>query len=407
MGFYLNMLRENDEMLGNTGFDDDMIHDSDDKYTVELKDVAQTIEDINADYADQSSQEELDGQDLSANPVEENAMALYEAEYNWNLIMKTIATREISEAARGREMVMESVDIKGFFTKVKDFFVKMFKKITAIVKQWLANASAMFRTNKSFVEKYGKDIDKGIDALYASGDVVKLKGYPFTKVNDDIPKMLEAIQDANAGSDEAIKKLIDVISKSDTIKLDDSQKLDITGGKEPDAIRSKFLGDGNGKVSAADFATEMKKYYLGATEKKNLTKQECKNMKIKETLESSNSTIKSIKDAYSKVKKGFESLLSSLNRLQKAMESKKSTNAGNEAIGSVTKYISKEKECKAAVQTGVTTVMRMIKIRQSQARRIGNAAIMALNKGKRKSEVDKLNGKAVGESGFFGGLDLI
>ena len=115
MAFYLNMLREEEEMLGNTGFDPDAVATPDDKYAIELKDVAQTVEDLNAARAEESSEEELDGQDLHEDPVAECMIAIYESEHNWNAIMQAIGSREMLEAARGREMVMEAVDVMGFF----------------------------------------------------------------------------------------------------------------------------------------------------------------------------------------------------------------------------------------------------------------------------------------------------
>ena len=103
MGIFVDALREETEFLDNTGFDGGAVANPDDKYEVELNDVAKAVEDINQNYADQSSQEELDGQDLEEDPVSECMIAIYESEHNWNLIMNALAMREVNEAAIGRE----------------------------------------------------------------------------------------------------------------------------------------------------------------------------------------------------------------------------------------------------------------------------------------------------------------
>ena len=208
MSFYLQMLREEEEFMGNTGFDDNMIGDPNgkDKYEVDIQDVADVIEDINADYVDQSSQDELDGQDLAEDPVNECMIAIYESEHNWNQIMQAIGTKELLEAFKGREMVMEAVDVKGFFTSVKNFFVKMWKKFTAIVKNWIDNAMAAFRTNKSFMTKYGSKLQAGKEAYEKDKTNKAFKGYNFKadknfgeKVANDI--VAEAKKNANSTRD--------------------------------------------------------------------------------------------------------------------------------------------------------------------------------------------------------------
>ena len=91
--------------------------------------------------------------------VEECAIALAESEYNWNLIWKAVGTRELHEAATGKSAIMTENAVTDFFKKVKDFFVKLFKKITAFFKNWLDNALVVFRTNDSFVKKYASKLE--------------------------------------------------------------------------------------------------------------------------------------------------------------------------------------------------------------------------------------------------------
>ena len=66
---------------------------------------------------------------LIGDPVAEAFDIMYEAEYNYNQIMKCIGIHEISEASMGRELVLEAEDSKGFFARVKEILTKMFARI--------------------------------------------------------------------------------------------------------------------------------------------------------------------------------------------------------------------------------------------------------------------------------------
>ena len=56
MGIYYDMLREEDELMGNTGFDQGAVVGPDDEYTVQLNDIAKAVEDLNDERADESEQ---------------------------------------------------------------------------------------------------------------------------------------------------------------------------------------------------------------------------------------------------------------------------------------------------------------------------------------------------------------
>lgn len=416
MSFYLQMLREEEEFMGNTGFDPDMIGNPDgkDKYEVEIQDVADVIEDINADYADQSAQEELDGQDLAEDPVNECMIAIYESEHNWNQIMQTIGSREVLEAARGREMVMEAVDIKGWLETAKNFFVKMWKKFTAIVKNWIDNAMAKFRTNKSFIEKYGSKLVDGKKAFDADSKSKQFKGYKFENNAINLVK----------GSDAAIKTILDDCKTNVTgteewarntmsnLNKDfdfGSYKSNMT--LNPEVTRGKLALKGkDSPLSADEYRKALKEAYFGSAEKVTLKKDDaCMSVTyLQNVLKTGNKDVADIKKVYKETKKAFDTTIKALNKLQSAMsKTGDASEARSKAVNYVTGMIQREKDVKAAITLSSSMLMKAIHAQKAQARKVANAYIYALNKKTRKGKIDAADGKTVAESGFFGALDLI
>lgn len=411
MGIFVNALREETEFLDNTGFDAGAVTDPDDKYEVELNDVAKAVEDINQNYADQSSQEELDGQDLDSNPVEECMISIYESEHNWNLIMNTLAMREVHEAAMGREVVMESVDIKGFFEKVKQFFVKMWKKITAVVQQWISNVAVVLKTNKQFMNKYGKDLQKGYDAYYADSGYKNFKGYKFSSALDKAAMigLFNGMKVADE-TQQSVNKLITAI-KSGLHSHGTVGSYAAEDKYDPDKVRGGFVGENS--VTAGDFTKTLKEKWFGSENKETLSKNDaCLSVDFISSVLKSDMKMTDVRKAYNDMKKSFNTLLKSLGDLEKAINgSHKEGKADEEtsnAITNVSKWSSNVKECKNAAHIALTTFMRCSHARTAQCRRIANAYMFALNKKTRKGKFDAADGKKVSESaGFFSNLEMI
>ena len=405
MSFYLNMLREEEDMLnGNTGFDPDAVATPDDKYAIELDNVAQTVKDLNTARAEESSDEELDGQDLHEDPVAECMIAIYESDHNWNVIMQTIGTRELSEAVRGREMVMEAVDVKGFFEKAKQFFVNLFKKITGIIKNWIGNASAAFRTNKSFVQKYGKKLAEGQRAYEADPKNKQFKGYDF-KDTKGVVEFVKANELANANMLKVVNSLTSQInSGTDSYSAVASLKGD--AGE----FRAKLCGMGSGSVDAGEFRKKLKAAYYGGDEPKTLSGDTVSAKHLIDVLSTDNKDIQDIKKAYSTMKKGFDDTLKALRSLESAIS--KSGEKGNygearsNAMTAVSAYIQTNKDMKNAGSLSLTTMLKAIRAEKAQCRKIANAYIFALNKSDRKASENK-DKKPVGEGGFLSGIELI
>ena len=411
MSFYLNMLREEEDMLsGNTGFDDSLVANSDDEYETDLKKTAEIIEDINADYSDQSSQPELDAQDLQENPVEECAMMIFESQYNWNTIMRAIGTKELLENARGREMVMEAVDVKEFFNKIKEFFVKMWKKFTAYVKNWIDNAMALFRTNKSFVQKYGAKFADGKKAYEADPDKKPMKGYNFKAKYGSFDTQLKmAVEGAQENANLVAKKVGDLSAAVSSGNFDRANELNVAHNTE--RLRGRLCGKSD-EISADSFRKELKIAYFGSEEKETLKDDALNPETIKKSLENSNKDVKDIKKVYDNAKKAFDATLKGLKRLEDAIrKSSADASEGKSAtMNAVVRSMSIEKDNKAAITMSGNMLMKAMKAQKAQCRRVANAWIFALNKSTRKGKIDKLdkqNASAMLGGGFLSNVELI
>ena len=411
MSFYLNMLREEEDMLsGNTGFDDSLVANSDDEYETDLKKTAEIIEDINADYSDQSSQPELDAQDLQENPVEECAMMIFESQYNWNTIMRAIGTKELLENARGREMVMEAVDVKEFFNKIKEFFVKMWKKFTAFVKNWIDNAMALFRTNKSFVQKYGAKFADGKKAYEADPDKKPMKGYNFKAKYGSFDTQLKmAVEGAQENANLVAKKVGDLSAAVSSGNFDRANELNVAHNTE--RLRGRLCGKSD-EISADSFRKELKIAYFGSEEKETLKDDALNPETIKKSLENSNKDVKDIKKVYDNAKKAFDTTLKGLKRLEDAIrKSSADASEGKSAtMNAVVKSMNIEKDNKAAITMSCSMLMKAMKAQKAQCRRVANAWIFALNKSTRKGKIDKLdkqNASAMLGGGFLSNVELI
>lgn len=406
MGFYVTALRENEEFMGNVGFNDDMIGEPGGEYAAELDDVAQIVKDINADYADQSSQEELDGQDLADDPVEECAIALAESEYNWNLIWKAVGTRELHEAATGKSAIMTENAVTDFFKKVKDFFVKLFKKITAFFKNWLDNALVVFRTNDSFVKKYASKLEKGKKAFDDSGK--SIKGYDFAKAKNSgrygAKLYMDAVSNTSKKELEALKEIKAGVKTSDsTAKIEAMTK-------DSDKIRGYYCGQGfkDSGVSESDYRDTLKVAYFGSEDKEALSGEVLSTKYILDVLKNSKSNISETKKTFEAVKKHFNSAVSICNEIEKVIAGKKykdnDENANNQAglMTAASKLTTFMKRSRSDSSTAFSMYLKYLKAETAQARKVGNAYIMSLNKSDRQSKIDKLS-----DSTVFGNIQMI
>lgn len=106
-----------------------------------------------------------------------------ESEANYNAIMQAVGVAELAVfESTGMEMVYEAGDVKGFFGKMKEFFLNLWEKIKGLFKKFFAMFDSYVKNDKDFVNKYKKDI------LSANTKGFKYKGFNFTLDAVDVEK---------------------------------------------------------------------------------------------------------------------------------------------------------------------------------------------------------------------------
>lgn len=390
MGIYRDMLREEDELMGNTGFDQGAVVGPDDEYTVQLNDIAKTVEDLNDARADESEQKELDGQDLESNPVEECAIAIYESEHNWNKIFRAMGEHELHEAARGNDVIMEAVDIKAWFTKIKEWFVQKWKSVTGIVQRWLGKARSVFKKNKSFVEKYADKIRKGAPLFEGT-----MEGFSF-KGNLDV---------ATALSQQA--KDIDINIENLKNATEKNHVASLKGAKAAN-IRGQLLGQSD-PVEADGFAKKMNDALFGAEPRQKMPPNKAGTPTdpqwIIDVLSDKEASITNVMKAYNDARKAYNKLFKELKSIEKA------ATANSFTVGECTKLIAEKKEVKNAQMIAMTTAMKYLMARKQQALIFAHKYISAVpaekkEKGAKKPEAKQESARLV-DGGFLAGLNFI
>ena len=108
-------------------------------------------------------------------------IAAAESAANQNAFMKAIALQELAsmEQYGDTEVMYESVNIKGIFEKIKEFFKKIIEKVHKIFHTFVAKMSSWFGNNNNFAKKYEKEIVKNWSQI--SNDF-EFKGYHFTGI---------------------------------------------------------------------------------------------------------------------------------------------------------------------------------------------------------------------------------
>ena len=184
---------------------------------------------------------------LVGEPLEEAYTMIYEAEYNYNQIMKCIGINELKSYSEGNVFVFTEADTNGFFTKIKDFFRRAFERVTEWFHKLIKSISDALNADKQFVKKHADVIKKGYESIgvdetidsyefknlasttdsakesnYFSQDDPTAMYYRFKKEYDDgntvspdhNPEMVEkdsldrmGIYDLNLGDDTSMKNL--------------------------------------------------------------------------------------------------------------------------------------------------------------------------------------------------------
>lgn len=182
-------------------------------------------------------------------------IAAAESAANQNAFMKAIALQELAsmEQYGNTEVMYESVNIKGIFEKIKAFFKKIIEKVHKIFHTFVAKMSSWFGNNKSFAQKYEKEIVKNWSKV--SNDF-EFKGWKFKK-DKLLKEVAESKNTLKVASDygETMRSLMDGTSLSNAIdNYDGSDETKVKQLRDDlddikDHIRKQFIEKGFDNIS--------------------------------------------------------------------------------------------------------------------------------------------------------------
>jgi hypothetical protein len=201
----------------------------------------------------------------SFNYHELGIIAASEIATNHNAFMKSIALSELAavEQTGSTDVLYESVDIKGFFDKIKNFFSKVIEKIHKIFHTFIAKMSSWFGNNEKFVKTYQKEVTDNWGKVKSDWTY---KGYNYhnalhTKTTSSSLKL-----DVTAGSNiikqilsdntaDALKNLVTTTAVRDNGQNNDITQ-DLAGLKEKlDAVRGGVRAEMITKIESGKMPT--------------------------------------------------------------------------------------------------------------------------------------------------------
>lgn len=309
-----------------------------------------------------------------SNDIEESAAAIIaQNEANYTNIMKSIGITELSiYESTGTEMIYESANIKGFFSKIKEFFVKLWNKIKGMFKKFFMLIASYTMKDKDFINKYKKDL------LRVNTRDLTINGYNFTNLNWSVATASNDINDK-------MKKGV-IIDSFEKISKDDAEKINAAyeNNDREDIIeemRAAAIGDKNGKFDESEFTQELFEYFRDRED----SPSELTNISISTELSIISGSSKeesNAKKAFKATEKEINNILKSLDKVEK--EALKSVPTKNDqaktdesativkAASNVNSYI----HAKMNILTKVNgAFLRAIKDRNRQAKAICVKAI--------------------------------
>ena len=273
-------------------------------------DLDQVEKDIAGENGIAAHQDEVeDAQEgMIGDPIEEFAMIMYESEYNYNQIMESIGMAELREASMGRELIYESVDIKGFFEKVKKWLVSMFEKLTQAVRKLLAKLDFQAKADKKFVTQNAVRIRAGEKMADWAAE-----GYVFADLKFSGKSASNEIK-------KEVRETLDSI-KAGKFTNNDIDNTDYLGTAGLKSIY-KCVGEGFGLntyyENIEDFKEDIRKKLFGNDGKKVSLKGKISVDDVIKTLQETRETTQ-IREAYENVKKGYKANLGAIKEWERAV----------------------------------------------------------------------------------------
>ena len=242
-------------------------------------------------------------------PGLEGAYAIVaESEANYNAIMQAVGVAELAVyESTGYEMVYEAGDVKGFFGKVKEFFMNLLEKIRGLFKKFFAMFDSHIKNDKDFVNKYKKHL------LSVNTKNFKYKGFNFSIDAVDVNKADSAIDGVipSGSTSGNLASLQAEIAKSEN-------RVELV-----EKMRGKAIGESS--LEAGEFTKELFKKLRSGED----SKEEMDNISVTDQLVaiSENSALKKaaekqFKDLEKAIKEAIKTVEKSQNELLKGIPDK-------------------------------------------------------------------------------------
>lgn len=369
----------------------------DDDNSIELKQIEDVVNDQDANAFEQDEAQAAEfgtsyGEEEVADPeeiVDESFMAIAEAEINFNKIMMAIGVHEISEAAAGREVVYEAVDVKGLFARAKKWVVDFFTKVWQTLKRFGANIAAAFKTNKQLADKYADRIKSGYGSYSKDGKKIKMWDFP------NLDTALTGNKD-NAFSNAGVTKIMDRAKGSGDSSVISVDMVDSTVKD----YRKTLCGEA---CDASDLREKMHDYIYGKEKKEGYMGADAVIAAL-----GSGKAIKDARKSMDKAKKEYKDAIKKLNDIErsatKAANKDGATQNDKDNMASAVRAIDIMKQVLTASQVARSVILSGAHARQIQARMFAQAYIAAANKSNPKYKGFQ---KESTEYGFLSNLELL
>lgn len=329
----------------------------------------------------------------SINPVEEMSMALYESEYNYNQIMKAIGIAELNEMANGRELIMESFDIKGFFGKIKEVILKLFHQIAEIAVKIFDELTLRYKQDAKWLKNNESKVLKGVN-----NKKFEFKGYDFPDANfrlfKDILMMLQHPTPTDKSVELDSSKLVNLMLAAEKEDRRDENYKEVSVGDARKELIKSMTDDKAGDIE--EFKKYLQKMYYGDIDKKTLTDKKWAKWSI-DVLKSSE--INDLKQDYNNLKSFVNTSIKLLKDAERIAMKKDTKDANTEKIAHYLGSILTMENNVSSIAYSV--VLKAAKDRRSQARGIAHALAKLADSVEGDKNTDSNDsGTSLGESAF-------
>lgn len=339
-------------------------------------------------------------------------MALYESEYNFNQIIECIDIHTLRAASMDRELVLEAVDIKGFFTRLKDAIINAFKNFTKIISTIINKVTTILSDNKTFVQKNLKSIEGGFDELKKKTEPMKCIPYKHDMIEDYAAKLHQV---ADEGADKVNN--VFALDKASVDSYKDASKnyghyedTDDRGKKAEGYIADLIKSQFGGADTAAKAAQVVVAACSGADannpdkapEQVSFDKVYANANELIKVLNSS-TTKASISNDYKMVKSKIDEIIKKIDGLASNISDKsKADDAGYRAADyKFAAHVAREYQ--NLIEHVSSAICRLRADELVQARKVANGCINAYLSGKKYQE----SAISVAEGSVFANINLI